>query len=77
MEVMVWLETWVIAKAIIKTISQFSKEGAILSANIAIGIGGEILKFVTGLGRNNQNNEILITNDTPNINDLQSNIADY
>ena len=67
--------TWVIAKAIIKTIGQFSKEGAILSTNIAIGIGGEILKFVTGLGRNNQKNEILITNDTPDINDLQSNIA--
>ena len=69
--------TWVIAKVIIQTIGQFAKDGGILSTNIALGIGGAILKFVTGLGRwNKKKNEFAITNDTPDINDVESNIAD-
>ena len=67
--------TWVIAKAIIQTIGQFAKEGGILSTNIALGIGGAILKYVTGLGRWNQN-EFIIPNDTPAIEDVENNIAD-
>jgi hypothetical protein len=68
--------TWVIAKVIIQTIGQFAKEGGILSANIALGIGGAILKFVTQLGTwNKKKNEFAITNDTPLINDVESNIA--
>lgn len=67
--------TWVIAKAIIQTIGQFAKDGGILSTNIALGIGGAILKYVTGLGRWNQN-EFIIPNDTPAIEDVENNIAD-
>lgn len=69
--------TWVIAKAIIQTIGQFAKDGGILSTNIALGIGGAILKYVTGLGRwNNRKNEFIIPNDTPAIEDVENNIAD-
>lgn len=67
--------TWVIAKAIIQTIGQFAIDGGILSTNIALGIGGAILKYVTGLGRWNQN-EFIIPNDTPAIEDVENNIAD-
>tara|TARA_B100000767_G_scaffold273741_1_gene304767 strand:- start:510 stop:1979 length:1470 start_codon:yes stop_codon:yes gene_type:complete len=67
--------TWVIAKAIIQTIGQFANAGGILSTNIALGIGGAILKYVTGLGRWNQN-EFIIPNDTPAIEDVENNIAD-
>ena len=69
--------TWVIAKIIIQTIGKFIKDGGVLSKNIAIGIGGEILKFVTNLGQwNKKNNEYVIVNDTPAIEDVESNIAD-
>ena len=69
--------TWVIAKAIIQSIGKVIKEGGILSKNIAIGIGGEILKFVTGLGRwNNKRNEYQIANDATPIKTIESNIRE-
>jgi hypothetical protein len=67
--------TWVIAKIIIQTIGKIIKDGGVLSTNIAIGIGGEILKFVTTLGQLNKNNEYEIVNDTPEIEHVESKIA--
>jgi hypothetical protein len=66
--------TWVIAKSIIGTIVRFISSGGVISYNVAIGIGGALLKYFTRLGRwNDSSGEFLIANDTPSVEEIEAN----
>jgi|TARA_B110000261_G_scaffold107667_1_gene120597 hypothetical protein len=68
--------TWVVAKIILQTIASFVKDGSYLMVKTAVAIGGELFGYIMTLGTWHQKNkEYLITNDTPTIENVETNIA--